>query len=64
LDENLLLFDQNIKKATRKSIIARVVGSARVVSYEDIIKAQKERDIMEVAAEATQGRRSKGNPAA
>jgi hypothetical protein len=39
LDENLLLFEQNNEKATRKSIRAIVVGSARVMSYEDIIKA-------------------------
>ena len=35
LDENSLLFEQNNEKATRKSIRATVVGSARVMSYED-----------------------------
>jgi hypothetical protein len=64
LDENLLLFEQNNEKATRKSIRAIVVGSARVMSYEDIIEAQKQRDIKEAAAEVTRGRRSKRNPPA
>lgn len=41
LDENLLLFEQNNEKATRKSIRATVVGSTRVMSYKDIIEAQK-----------------------
>jgi hypothetical protein len=63
LDENLLLFEQNNEKATRKSIKATVVGSARVMSYEDIVEAQKQRDIKE-AAEVTRGRRSKRNPSA
>jgi hypothetical protein len=64
LDENLLLFEQNNEKATRKSIRATVVGSARVMSYEDIVEAQKQRDVKEAAAEATRGRRSKRNSAA
>jgi hypothetical protein len=63
LDENLLLFEQNNEKATRKSIRATVVGSARVMSYEDIVEAQKQRDIKEAAAEVTRGRRLKQNPA-
>jgi hypothetical protein len=56
LDENLLLFEQNNEKITRKSVKATVVGSARVLSYEDIVEAQKQRDIKE-AAEAVRGRR-------
>jgi hypothetical protein len=57
LDENLLLFEQNNQKAPRKVIKATVLGSARVLSYEDIAEAQKQRDIKETAAEATRGRR-------
>jgi hypothetical protein len=41
LDENLFLFEQN-NKVTRKSIKATTIGSARVMSYEDIIEAQKQ----------------------
>lgn len=64
LDENSLLFEQNNEKTTRKSIRATVVGSARVMSYEDIVEAQRQRDLKEAAAEVSQGRRSKRNPAA
>ena len=56
MDENLLLFEQNNEKATRKSIRATVVGSVRAMSYEDIVEAQKQRNIKEAAAEATRGR--------
>lgn len=52
----------DIEAATSK---ATVVGSARVLSYEDIVEAQKQRDIKEAAAEAMRGRRgSKRNPPA
>jgi hypothetical protein len=34
------------------------------MSYEDIVEAQKHRDIKEAAAEVTRGRRSKRNSAA
>jgi hypothetical protein len=64
LDENMLLFEQNNEKATRKSIRATVVGSARVMSYEDIVEVQKQCDIKEAAAEVARGQRSKRNPAA
>jgi hypothetical protein len=65
LDENLLLFKHNNEKATPKSIKATVVGSARVMSYEDIVEVQKQRDIKEAAAEAIQRRRrSKRGPSA
>ena len=56
MDENFLLFEQNNEKATCKSIIATVVGSARVMNYEDIVEAQKQGEIKEAAAEATQRR--------
>jgi len=44
---------ENNEKTTRKSVKATVVGSARVMSYEDIVEAQKQCDIKEAAAEAT-----------
>ena len=39
LDENMLLFEQNNEKTTRTSIKATVVGTVKVLSYEDIIEA-------------------------
>jgi hypothetical protein len=61
LDENLLLFEQNNKRNTRKSIIATAVGSAKVMSYEDIIEAQKQRDMKEAITGAVPGR-GRGRP--
>jgi len=67
LDENSLLFKQNNEKNVRQSIKATVVGSARVLSYKDIIEAQRQRDIKEVRGQACQGRRgpkrSRSSPA-
>jgi hypothetical protein len=56
LDGNLLFFEQNNEKVTRKSIKATIVGGAKVMSHEDIVKAQKG-DIKEAGAEAVRGRR-------
>jgi hypothetical protein len=39
LDENMLLFEQNNEKTTRISIKATVMGTAKVLSYEDIVEA-------------------------
>jgi hypothetical protein len=55
LGENLLLFEQNNEKNTRTSIKATVVGTAKVLSYEDIVEAQQKRDIKDAAA---RGRRT------
>lgn len=43
LDENKLLFEQNNEKKTRSSQKATIVGRAKVMSYEDIVAAQKHR---------------------
>ena len=51
--------EQNSEKTTRKSMKVTVVGSARIMSYEDIVEAQKQRDIKEAAAKATQRRQSR-----
>lgn len=61
----MLLLKQNYQKATDKSIKATVVGSARVMSYENIVEAKKkQRDIKKAEAEVNRGRRSKGAPSA
>jgi hypothetical protein len=39
LDENRLLFEQNNEKTTRLSTKATVVGTAKVMSYDYIVKA-------------------------
>jgi hypothetical protein len=44
LDDNRLLFAQNNEKVSRKSARSTVVGTAKVMSYEDIVEAQTNRD--------------------
>jgi len=53
----MLLFEQNNEKTTRTSIKATVVGTAKVLSYEDIVESQQERDMKEEEAVAVRGRR-------
>ena len=52
----MLLFEQNNEKTTCTSIKATIVGTAKVLSYEDIIKAQQKRD-MRVTQTVAVGRR-------
>jgi hypothetical protein len=61
LDENLLLFEQNNERNTRKSMKATAVGSAKVLSYEDIVEAQRQRDMKEASADTVRGR-GRGRP--
>jgi hypothetical protein len=42
-DENQLLFKQNDEAKRRRSTKSTVVGKAKVISYEDIKKAQAKR---------------------
>jgi hypothetical protein len=44
LDDNRLLFAQNNEKVSRKSARSTVVGTAKVISYEDIVETQTNRD--------------------
>jgi hypothetical protein len=43
-DDKRLLIAQNNEKVTRQSVRSTVVGSAKVMSYEDIVEAQAKRD--------------------
>jgi hypothetical protein len=56
LDENLLLFEQNNERRTRASTKATVLGTARILSYEDIVEAQKKRDMEEAKIEVGRDR--------
>jgi hypothetical protein len=49
LDENRLLFEQNNEKTTRQLTGSTVVGHAKVMSYEDILEAQRKRDAKTVS---------------
>jgi hypothetical protein len=56
--------NQNNEKTTRTSIKATIVGTAKVLSYEDIVEAQQKRDTKEAEAVIVRGRRtSKRNKA-
>lgn len=59
LEENSLLFEQNNEKAVPTSAKSTVVGTARVMSYEDIVEAQKKREVKEIEASVRRGRRAK-----
>ena len=60
-----MLFEQNNEKITCTSIKATVVGTAKVLSYEDIVEAQQKRDIKDVETVVVRGRRiSKRNRSA
>lgn len=54
-----MLFDQNNKKTCRQSSGSKVVGHAKVMSYEDIIEAQRKRDMKAVRQHSTRQKRSK-----
>jgi hypothetical protein len=58
LEENRILFEQNNEKTCRQSSGLTVLGHAKVMSYEDIVEAQKKRD-MTVTEQATREKRSK-----
>jgi hypothetical protein len=47
LDENRLLFEQNNEKTTRLSIRSTITGHAKVMTYDDIVEAQRKRDAKE-----------------
>ncbi|KAL8695782.1 MAG: hypothetical protein Q9201_007958, partial [Fulgogasparrea decipioides] len=47
LDKNKLLFEQNNEKTTRSSTRSTVVGTAKVMTYDDILEVQRKRDMKE-----------------
>jgi hypothetical protein len=50
LDENRLLFEQNNEKTTRQSVRSTVTGNAKIMTYDDIVKAEQKRAAKEVVA--------------
>ncbi|KUL81415.1 hypothetical protein ZTR_10223, partial [Talaromyces verruculosus] len=59
LEENRVLFEQNNEKTCRQSSGTTVVGHAKVMSYEDIIEAQKKRDATATKQDSTRKKRPK-----
>jgi hypothetical protein len=62
LDENELLFEQNNEAERHKSVKSKVIGTAKVLSYEDLVQAELDRDIKEAAGRVP-GRRCKSKVA-
>jgi len=52
LDENQLLFEQNCERNVRKSVQSKIIGTAKVLSYEDLCEAEKLRDLKSMATQA------------
>jgi hypothetical protein len=62
LGENEELFQQNCEKATREPARATVVGTAKVMTYEEILEAQRLREQKELKKQAAPGRPKKKQP--
>ena len=45
-----MLFEQNNEKVSRASIRSTVVGNAKVMSYDDIVEAQRRREVKGIAS--------------
>ena len=59
LDENRLLFEQNNEKTTRQSVKSTMPGNARIMTYDDIVKAEQKRAAKVGVAG---GKRGRGRP--
>jgi hypothetical protein len=59
LEENRVLFEQNNEKTCRQSSSSKVVGHAKVISYDDIIEAQRKCNIKAARQRSTRQKRSK-----
>ncbi|OQE13948.1 hypothetical protein PENSTE_c041G06370 [Penicillium steckii] len=59
LEENRILFEQNNEKTSRQSSGQTVIGHAKVMSYDDIVEAQKKREMAVAKPCFIQKRRSK-----
>jgi hypothetical protein len=59
LEENRILFEQNNEKTCRQFSGLTVVGHAKVMSYEDIVEAQKKRDMTVAKQNPSRKKRSK-----
>jgi hypothetical protein len=59
LDENKLLFEQNNEKMTRSSTRSTVTGTAKIMTYEDIMEKPRKRDIKEAMTAAKKAGRKR-----
>jgi hypothetical protein len=54
-DENHLLFEQNNESNVRRGTKSTIKGTAKVMAYEDLMEAERERDNKKTAQEAGRG---------
>ena len=59
VEENRILFDQNNEKMSRSSTKSTVVGTARIMSYDDIVEAQRKREAKKPGASRASKRNQK-----
>jgi hypothetical protein len=59
--ENYDLFKQNYESNTRTSVNSTMIGKGKVMSYEDILEAQKKRDDKDTVKVGRQGRKRKNS---
>ena len=52
LDENQLLFEQNCERNVRKSVQSKIIGTAKVLSYEDLCEAERLHDLKSIATQS------------
>jgi hypothetical protein len=57
LDKNELLFEQNNEAEHRKLVKSKVISIAKVLSYEDLVQAELDHDMKEVARRGSGGKR-------
>jgi hypothetical protein len=63
LDENKLSFEQNNEKVARLSTRSTVAGNAKIMTYDDIVEAQRKRDVKEALTTGPKiGSRKRQNP--
>ncbi|KAK0301613.1 hypothetical protein LTR82_018212 [Friedmanniomyces endolithicus] len=59
LDENKLLTEQNSEKKVRKATKSVVLGEAKIMSYEDIVRARQKREDKKVSMTSQVSRKRK-----
>jgi hypothetical protein len=59
--ENHDLLKQNNESNTRKTMNSTVVGKGKVMSYEDVVEAQRKRDDKDAAGAGRRGRKRKSS---
>ena len=61
LNENQLLFEQNCERNIRKSVQSKIIGTVKVLNYEDLCEAERLCDLKSIATQSgLRGNRNSG----